>query len=173
MNQNGLEIERKYLIRMPDEQRLRAMPGCEIWDLAQTYLMDGEDGSTRRVRSIAAAQGTVYVHTVKRRLSDLSHEEWEREISREEYERLLGDANPALHAIRKRRYRIPYAGQLLEIDIYDFWRDRATLEIELEREDQPAILPDWLSIVRELTGERAYKNRFLAEEVPMEDLEQG
>ena len=58
----------------------------------------------------------------------------------------------------------------MEIDIYSFWDDRATLEIELEREDQAPKLPEWLEIVRELTGERDYKNRYLAESVPMEDI---
>lgn len=171
MNTTGLEIERKYLIRMPDAAQLEAMPGCEIWDIVQTYLYDGEDASTRRVRSITTKDGVQYIHTVKHRLSELSHREWEQEVSREDYERLLQDANPALNAIDKRRYRIPYAGQLLEIDIYSFWQDRATLEIELESEAQQVALPDWLEIVRELTGEAAYKNRFLAERIPMESLE--
>ena len=170
MNQNGLEIERKYLIRMPDEAQLAAMPGCETWDVVQTYLMDGPDGSTHRVRSIVTRGETHYIHTVKRPLSQLSHEEWEVEVERAEYEALLRGANPALNAIVKKRYRIPYEGQLLEIDVYDFWQDRATLEIELTSEEQQVNLPDWLSIVRELTGERAYKNRFLAESVPMEVL---
>lgn len=170
MNQNGLEIERKYLIRMPDEAQLAAMPGCEIWDVVQTYLMDGTDGSTHRVRSILMDGKMQYIHTIKRPLSQLSHEEWEVEVPRAEYEALLTQANPALHPIMKRRYRIPHAGQLLEIDIYDFWQDRATLEIELTSEEEQVNIPDWLSIVRELTGERAYKNRFLAETVPMEVL---
>ena len=170
MSQNGLEIERKYLIRMPDEGALAAMPGCETWEVVQTYLMDGSDGSTHRVRSILTKGEIHYIHTVKRPLSQLSHEEWEVEVSREEYEALLRQANPALNSIVKKRYRIPYEGQLLEIDVYDFWQDRATLEIELASEEQEVLLPGWLSIVRELTGERAYKNRFLAENVPMEVL---
>lgn len=170
MNKAGLEIERKYLIRMPDEARLAAMPGCEIWDIVQTYLMDGEDFSTRRVRSVQTGGQTHYIHTVKHRMTTLSHREWEAEVSRDEYEQLLKDANPTLRAIHKRRYRIPYAGQVLEIDIYSFWYDRATLEIELDSEEQQVILPDWLSIVRELTGEVAYKNRYLAERIPMEAL---
>lgn len=170
MNQNGLEIERKYLIRMPDEAQLAAMPGCEIWDVVQTYLMDGPDGSTHRVRSIETGGKIHYIHTIKRPLSQLSHEEWEVEVEKAEYEALLCEANPALNTIVKKRYRIPFEGQLLEIDIYDFWQDRATLEIELTSEEEEVHLPDWLSIVRELTGERAYKNRFLAETVPMEVL---
>ena len=170
MSQNGLEIERKYLIRMPDEKELSAMHGCETWEVVQTYLMDGPDGSTHRVRSILTKGEIHYIHTIKRPLSQLSHEEWEVEVEKAEYEELLRQANPALNPIVKKRYRIPYEGQLLEIDVYEFWQDRATLEIELASEAQEVLLPDWLSIVRELTGERAYKNRFLAECVPMEVL---
>lgn len=171
MNASGIEIERKYLIRMPREAMLQAMPECEIWDIVQTYLLDGEDGSTRRVRSICSGGETRYIHTVKRHLSRLSQREWEAEISQAEYLQLLEQANPALHAIRKRRYRIPYANQILEVDVYSFWKDRATLEIELESEAQQPILPDWISIVREVTGELSYKNRYLAENAPVEEIE--
>lgn len=170
MNQAGIEIERKYLIRMPDEGQLAAMPGCEIWDIVQTYLTDGKDMSTRRVRSIQTGAKVQYVHTVKHRKTNMTHDEWEVEVSREEYDRLLQDANPALRSIHKRRYRIPFEGQLLEIDVYSFWHDRATLEIELKSEDQQVILPEWLSIVRELTDDPAYKNRCLAARIPMEAL---
>ena len=170
MNGNNLEIERKYLIRMPDGERLAAMRGAEIWDIVQTYLTDGADGCTRRVRSVRTGGETRYTHTVKRRITPLSCEEMEEEISREAYERLRAAADPALNSIEKRRYRIPYAGQLLEIDLYSFWRDRATLEVELRREDQAVELPDWIELIREVTGERAYKNRYLAEAIPMEEI---
>lgn len=170
MEHKGLEIERKYLICMPDEAKLSQMPGCEIWDIVQTYLLDGEQGETRRLRSIACAGEKHYIFTQKRRLSELSHDEREWEIPFEDYRQMRGLRNVKLNEICKRRYRIPFEAQMLEIDIYSFWKDRATLEIELESESQAVVLPDWLRIVRELTGERAYKNRFLAECVPMEDL---
>lgn len=171
MEHKGLEIERKYLIRMPKLEALAQMPGCEIWEIVQTYLMDGAQGEARRLRSVAIGGKTHYIFTRKRRLSDLSHAEDEKEIAPTEYRQLLVQRDPQLMDIRKRRYRIPFAGQTLEVDVYDFWQDRATLEIELECEEQAVALPDWLEIVRELTGERAYKNRFLAEKIPMEDLD--
>ena len=166
----GMEIERKYLIRMPDEAMLQAMPGCAVWDIVQTYLYDGGVGQTRRVRSVRVGGETHYIYTFKQRINELTCDEREEEIDAAAYAALLRDANPELHAIEKRRYRIPHRGQLMEIDIYSFWDDRATLEIELEREDQEPELPQWLAVVRELTGERAYKNRYLAESVPMEDI---
>ena len=166
----SMEIERKYLIRMPDEAKLRAMPGCEVWEIVQTYLNDGGVGQTRRLRSVRTRGETRYIYTFKQRINELTCDEREEEIGAEDYAARMREANPELHSIEKRRYRVPHAGQLMEIDIYSFWDDRATLEIELEREDQAAELPSWLEIVRELTGERAYKNRYLAECVPMEEI---
>ena len=166
----GMEIERKYLIRMPDAEKLRMMPGCVVWDIAQTYLNDDGPGQTRRVRSIRTGGETRYIYTFKQRINELTCDEREEEITAEKYAALLAEANPALQPIQKRRYRVPHGGQLMEIDIYSFWDDRATLEIELQREDQAAELPEWLEVVREVTGERAYKNRYLAEEVPMEEI---
>lgn len=167
----GMEIERKYLIRMPDEGMLREKPGCEVWDIVQTYLNDGGvEGLTQRVRSVRTGGVTRYIYTFKRRVDALTCDEREKEVTEAAYARLLREANPALRPIEKRRFRIPHAGQLMEIDIYSFWDDRATLEIELESEDQAPAIPDWLDVIRELTGERAYKNRYLAEAVPMEEI---
>jgi len=167
---SAMEIERKYLIRMPDEAALRAMPGCEVWEILQTYLKDCGNGYTNRLRRVRANGTEKFIRTEKHRVNALSCEESEGEISPGEYARLMKDADPALNSIDKRRYRVPYAGQLLEIDIYSFWQDRATLEIELKSETQQPVLPDWLDIVRELTGEAAYKNLYLAREIPMEEL---
>ena len=165
-----LEIERKYLIRMPDEAYLAAMPGCVIWDVEQTYLNRGADGSSRRVRRIEVGGAVKYLFTSKHRVDAMSCEETEGEISPEEYAALAKQADPERRPVAKRRYRIPYEGQLLEVDVYRFWSDRATLEIELKDEGQPVKLPDWLHVIREVTGEDAYKNLNLALHVPMEPI---
>lgn len=169
-NHSGMEIERKYLIRMPDEASLAAMPGCELWQISQTYLLGCGNGHTSRLRRMQVDGREVFVHTEKRRVNVLSCEEQEREISRTEYASLMRQADPALRTIDKKRYRVPYAGRMMEIDIYTFWNDRATLEVELEGENAEVSLPPWLEILRELTGEAAYKNYSLAREVPMEVL---
>lgn len=166
----GIEIERKYLIRMPDVDALRALPGCEEWDIVQTYLFDGGQKQTRRVRRIEQSGGVHWVFTQKRHLSALSQLEDEREISREEYEALLREADPALKPIRKKRLRIPHEGHTAEIDVYDFWQDRATLEIEMASEDDGIAPPPYISVIRDVTGEKAYKNRRLAAEIPNEAI---
>ena len=46
MNIDGFEIERKFLIAMPDKAFLEA---CERSEITQTYLV-GEENTTERVR---------------------------------------------------------------------------------------------------------------------------
>jgi len=167
---NAIEIERKYLIRMPDVQRISAMDGCVRWEIVQTYLQDGPNGETRRVRRIFTEGREQLFFTEKLRLSQLSSIEREREIDRGEYEALLAQADPESRSVEKLRLRVPYEGQLLEIDIYSFWNDRATLEIEMQSEDQALQLPDWIEIIRDVSGDFSYKNRMLAKRVPMESI---
>ena len=167
----ALEIERKYLIRMPDVKMLEKLSGTEIWEIVQTYLTDGENGESRRVRIVAQNGAQHYFHTVKRHITNLTRAERESEVSRSEYERLLQDADPQGQPIHKTRYRVPYRDQLLEIDIYSFWQDRATLEIELRSEEQNIQLPEWVEIIRDVSAEKRYTNRQLARHIPMEDIE--
>ena len=166
---NKLEIERKYLIRMPDEAFLRSQPGCQIWDIEQLYLENAADGATRRLRKLVEKGETRCYYTQKQRIDAMTCIEDEREISVGEYEKLCLEADKTRHTIRKRRYRIPWQNRLLEIDIYDFWQDRATLEVELDDADESVTLPDWISLVREVTGDKRYTNRSLAKAVPFDD----
>ena len=164
------EIERKYLIAYPNVERLMAQPGCEIWEITQVYLTDGEGGQTRRIRRVLAEGEEKYYRTFKRRLSALSALEDEGEISAEEYARYSAERDLTRNAIRKTRYRVPWAGHVLEFDVYPFWNDRAIMEIELDSEDEAADIPGYVRVIRDVTGEKAYKNKQLARAVPMESL---
>ena len=164
------EIERKYLIRYPDTGLLKSLPGCEVWEITQVYLKDGEDGQTRRIRRVLTGGREKYYRTFKRRLTALSAQEDEGEISREEYERYARERDTRRRPIQKTRYRVPCAGHVLEFDVYPFWTDRAILEIELRSEDEAATIPDYVDVIRDVSGEKAYKNKQLAKQVPMEPL---
>ena len=158
----GLEIERKYLISMPEAAFLAE---GERWEITQTYLK-AEDGN-RRVREVRSAGGTKYIYTAKQRVSALTCREEEREIDRKTYLRLLDEARPDSAPVCKIRYRIPHAGYLLEIDVYPFWQTAAVLEVELTSEQDTPLLPPQIHLLREVTGEALYKNtniaRFLRE----------
>ena len=163
----NLEIERKLLIAMPDEGVLEAMEGAACDEIVQTYLL-AEAGVTARVRARRGKRGVTYTATEKRRLSDLTAIEDERELTEAEYLEMLSRRDPALRPIEKRRHTIPYAGQTLEIDIYPFWRQQAVLEIELPTEKTPLILPPFVKVIADVSGDRRYKNVSLARLIPEE-----
>ena len=164
MNQNGYEIERKFLIQRPDDAWLEAK--CRGSHIIQTYLKSEAPGYNERVRRREDKSAVVYTHTVKRRLSDLRREEREREISEEEYLTLLQRADPERRVIEKRRYVLPYAGKAFEIDVYPFWQDKAVMEIELTDETETVKLPPEIEIIKEVTRDRRYTNAALAKAIP-------
>ena len=163
------EIEMKYLIAMPDEAMLAQMDGCKVWEIEQIYLT-AEPGTTRRVRRVLEDGEERYYKTFKRRISVPTAQEDEGLISREEYEAYCTERNPQLNVILKKRYRIPFAGQTLEFDIYPFWTDRAVLEIELESEEQQTVIPEWVRVLKDVTADFRYKNVALANEIPMDEI---
>ena len=161
------EIERKYLIEYPDKSVLESAEGVCIKRIEQTYLLAAE-GETHRVRRLAQEGKVRYIETRKYRVSDLRATEEERDLSKEEYDALLKKADPARTPIFKTRYAIPYAGHVAEVDLYDFWQDRATVEIELQSETEEAVLPPFLHVIREVTEDKRYKNVNLARELPQD-----
>lgn len=162
MNVNGFEIERKFLIAMPDEDFLS---GADCSHIVQTYLL-GEEGTTERVRSRSYPDRTEYTHTTKMKISNIRRIEKEETVDRQAYEALLTRADPERRAIEKRRFCLPFAGRTLEIDVFPFWRDYAILEIELEEERQDFSLPPQICMIREVTDDPRYTNSALSLEIP-------
>lgn len=170
MEKAPLEIERKYLIRYPDPALLRAQPGCCEVQMEQVYLTASEPGISRRVRRWTENGRTDYHYTEKRRLSAVTREEKEREITQEEFCALRDtQADPACRPIVKTRFRIPYRGQCVEIDLMPFWSHQALAEVELTAEDQPVFLPPYLTVLREVTEDHRYTNRALSKQIAEED----
>lgn len=169
MNNNGFEIERKFLIRYPNLKILAR--NAEATDIVQTYLLCPEPGSSERVRKRGADGEYVYTHTMKTRVSDMRRVEIENEISEREYCEYLRCADPKRMSIYKTRYCLEYKDQLFEIDVYPFWSDRAVMEIELEDEAQKVDFPEMIDIIKEITGDGRYTNNSLATgRIPMDAI---
>ena len=164
-----IEIERKFLIKMPSNDELKAH-GARAKEIVQTYLTPTND-ETARVRMINENGKVSYIKTVKRRISDLSHFEDEWEISPEEYENELKNRDTGKKAIEKTRYCIDFCDHVLEIDVYPFWDDRAILEIELSSETESFDIPEYIKVIKEVTSDGRYKNTNLAKEIPIDSVE--
>ena len=164
MNQ-PLEIERKYLIAYPDLDALR--PRCSaVYTMEQTYLR-AAPGITARVRR-RVGEREEFFHTEKERITDRTHVERERTVTREEYEALLQTRDESALTVCKTRYCLPHDGLIFEIDVYPFWQSVAVMEVELEGEEQAFTLPDGITVIREVTEDRRMKNAALARHIPAE-----
>ena len=170
MNNNiPIETERKFLIRIPSFSDMECQANFRIREITQTYLLsDGKKNS--RVRLVIENGETTYIKTVKERISVLSCYEDENIISKKEYEFLLLTADNEKKSIRKTRYSFEYCEHILEIDVYDFWNDRATLEIELKSEDEAFSIPSFIEIIKEISTDGRYKNTNLAKSVPFDEI---
>lgn len=164
-----LEIERKYLIARPDTALLREKSVKRL-DIEQVYLRAGVSGAGRRIRRTRCGAEERFFYTEKTRITAVTRIEREHEISAAEYASLLSERDGALRTIEKTRYLVPFEGHTLEIDVFPFWHDRAFCECELQSEDEPLTLPDWLHVYREVTDDPRYTNRALARSVPDDAL---
>ncbi|MBQ3054076.1 MAG: hypothetical protein IJC89_04140 [Clostridia bacterium] len=155
----SLEIERKFLIKMPDIQRLEKMNNCSKSNITQIYLK----GDLGRIRKRIFGEQSVYYHTRKKRLSNTTRIEIERKIGVLEYNYFLmykRDKNRA--SVIKDRYCLLENGKYFEIDVFPFWKDMAFLEIELKNEDENFTIPEYITTIKEVTQDKNYTNRSLA-----------
>lgn len=157
-----LEIERKFLIEIPDmdyiENELKAIKS----EIVQTYLVSTTEETERRIRQRGLPGDYSYYYTEKRTIGSGTREEKERKISEREYLTLLMEADTSKHQIRKNRYCFIYNDRYFELDIYPFWNDKAILEIEVSNIEEKIELPNGLEIIKEVTDDIKYKNSSLA-----------
>ena len=156
-----LEIERKFLIGFPDLALLERMKACRRVPITQAYLNTPEEGNFR-VRKRGEGEDALYIKTVKHKINDMKRIEIEDIISEEEYNAYLRRTDSVQGIISKDRYCLVWHNAYFELDVYPFWADKATLELELLYEEQPYELPDFLTLIRDVTTEKEYRNKQLA-----------
>jgi len=151
------EIERKYLIEYPNVEELDKCKNCRKVEIIQTYLKADGDYEVR-IRQRGQEGYFTYTKTVKKKVSDAKRFEMESRISKDEYLKLLLEADTTKHQIRKTRYCLMYKNQYFEIDIYPFWKDKAIMELELREENQNIEFPKNIKIIKEVTSDEEYSN---------------
>lgn len=160
------EIERKFLIEYPDLDVLNKMKTCRRIPITQAYLTT-PDGGYFRIRKRGEGKNAVYIKTVKIKISDLKRIEIENYISEKEYKEHMNKKEYITGLISKDRYCIVWNNSYYELDVYPFWNDKATIEIELLSENQPYKLPDFIKLIREVTFEKEFRNFALAQKYGM------
>lgn len=166
---NQTEIERKFIINMPDLEKLSLMDGYDKSEIEQTYL-SSSPAVTHRVRARKHNDRIDFTETKKVRIDKMSAFEDEREISEAEYLDRLKNIKDGTRMLHKTRYVFLHADRLFEIDVYPEWRRSAIMEIELSSREESIDFPPVIRIIREVTGMREYSNAAMSEHFPDEIL---
>ena len=161
-----LEIEKKFLIRMPDISEISKLVNISEQQIIQTYLCDNGNGVERRIRMRGVEGDYTFFYTEKKYLRPGVRVETERRISEREYINYLMQTDCQKRQIRKTRYCFIYNNLYYELDVYPFWEHKAILEIELSSESSNFEIPDFISEICDITDNPAYSNYMLASRIP-------
>lgn len=174
-NKTSLETEYKFLIRYPDIEIIKSQPEYKCCELLQMYLTvpdaSGSAGVRLRIRCVKTDEGTTYIKTYKKTLTEMTRVEIEEEITEEEFTSLSSYITPGCSPIRKFRHSFRLSGFTYEVDIFPFWTDRAYLEIEVESEGIKPPVPDFISIIKDVTFDKRYRNFALAQSIITEPID--
>ena len=163
----GIEIERKFVIKKPCIERLLEEESLTSSKITQIYIAS-EPSVTHRVRRREYADRTRYSETRKTRIDSMSAVEDEREISEEEFDVISENIKAGTRPVTKTRYTFNYGEHIIEIDVYPEWESTCIMEIELKDREEEIRLPDFIEIVREVTGIREYSNASMSRIFPKE-----
>lgn len=160
LDNNSLEIERKYLIKYPNINFLENYQFCNKVDISQYYLTL-PNNEMIRVRKRGINNNYIYIKTVKKNINNIKRIETETIITKDQYEYLIKTAREKTF-IDKSRYCLLYKNQYFEIDVFPFWDDKAFMEIELSDENQEIEFPEFIDIIEEVTYDKEYTNHSLS-----------
>ncbi len=163
----GFEIERKYIIKMPDISFLEKRAD-KIINITQSYIGKNSDGFNCRIRKAIENDKAKFYYTEKKNINKIKRIENECLIDEATYNILYEKRLEKRNVIEKTRYVICKNGLNYEIDIYPFWKNQATLEIELEDEATKPPILEQIEILADVTFEKGYSNFELSIKIPDE-----
>jgi Uncharacterized protein conserved in bacteria len=159
-----LEIEKKFLVRMPDLNRLAELYNLNCSHIIQTYIKGSKPDTEYRVRKRGQQGSYTYYLTEKRKISGLARVEVEKKISRSQYETHLRNAIPGWSPIEKTRFCFVANDLSYELDIYPFSDGFAILEVEVatEEDSTKVVVPEGIEMIADVTENARFKNSTLA-----------
>lgn len=164
---NNIETEYKFVVKKPSVRLISSYPSYTESEILQIYLENPL--ATHRVRRRAYSDGRiVFTENKKRRINKMSSYEDEREISEREFEELRVNIERGAHPLKKIRRTVEYGGLVFEFDFYEKWKSTCIMEVELPNESAEVKMPEFVEIVRDVTGDKSYSNHSMAHSFPDE-----
>ncbi|PIS17084.1 MAG: hypothetical protein COT61_00470 [Candidatus Portnoybacteria bacterium CG09_land_8_20_14_0_10_44_13] len=156
------EIERKFLVASIDFNR---MPPYQKIHIEQIYLKSDNPAKELRIRKRGQDGSFLYFFTEKWETDDPRERgEKERIIGLRQFLEMQSQRDPDKTTIKKDRICFLWKDQYFELDIYKSpgLSGLIILEIELTEKSEDVMLPPFITIEKEVTGDKRYYNNNLA-----------
>jgi len=155
--------KRKYLIEYPTLSQTNLMENIIVKDIVQIYLREIEEGIERKIIRVFTNNNTICYYTEKKKNSELISNEKKQIITACEYLKFILEALTSINEIKKYKLCFTYENKNFELDVYPKHEEEATLNVEFEYDGKDAMLPPFISIIKEITNNRKYKDSSLAQ----------
>lgn len=164
-----IECERKFLVRIKDQNAIPAH--AQRISIEQIYLASSVN-EIIRIRKRGQHGSFCYYQTIKMLgHDDVSRSEIEWQISEHDYERQFHERRWDTDPVHKTRTCFFFANQYFELDTFPdgvIEDGYHYLELELTDRDQVITFPDYIDVVREVTGESGYSNFEIARRLALQ-----
>ncbi|MBQ6335580.1 MAG: ATP-binding protein [Erysipelotrichaceae bacterium] len=161
----GTPVERfnKYLIEVNDEvlKHISQEANYSTSHIIQHYLKS-ENGYERRIRSREREDGTMYSYSEANYLTSNERIKTDKVLSEREYKDYFHQVDPELNVIDKMRYSFIKNELFYKLDVFDFDTSKGVLSVDQPSDGRVVELPDYLNVIKDVTGDLNYKNYFLA-----------
>ena len=154
-----MEIEKKFLIQMPDLEFLKKQYPYTKKEIQQFYLASVDVKYEYRIRKVINDGQTILFLTKKSIESGIQREEEEVAIDEDTFNRL---EKFVISQISKTRYTFE-SEHLYEIDVYNESDENAIMEIEIQNPDENINIIPGVTVVEDVTNDDRYRNRNIAE----------
>lgn len=160
-----IKRERKYLISL-DNSNLEFLKenNSQKIGIIQTYLQSNDNEKRLRKRTYKG-ENTYYLTTQKDTDQEAERIFLEKKINEDEYIQLLDKADPELMPISKDRHCFTYQNQYFRLDIIPELGNIGILEIEMTDKNKKIVIPNDISVIKEVTHDANYRNYNLAKKL--------
>ena len=155
-----MKMERKFLIRKPDIEKINGFHNVKKVEIEQTYTKIS-DNEEIRIRRRGVDGDYIYYMAKMEKLAPNKRVEIEKRLSKHEYDNMLLGSDESAK-ISKDRYYVMYDDRNYEIDIYPFMKDEAIMEIKVNSENEEVKIPEGIEVIKEITGDKEYMSASLA-----------
>ena len=152
----------KYLVEFNESMldKIKQEANYSSIHIVQHYLTSA-GGMERRIRRRDRDGNTLFSYSEANYLSTNERVKTDRILSERQYNDFVHEIDKTLNPIDKQRYSFIKDDLFYKLDIFNFDKTKGILSVD-RNEEGIRKLPEYLNVIKDVTGDPSYKNYYLA-----------